>query len=188
MAETGPGIPNRLRAPPFDLFNARKGVADGLGVQLPGRSVAVGIQKSAAHGVVIFARAVQADLDPRQFSNRVDLVRDEDPIGVHGDGDAFLRQPFDDLIDVPMQERFAAVQVGDPHAELIKIAERLKNIVFSKLLLHGSMPVAIGTGKIATPGELIGQREGGRLNAYPRNQSLTKYRTMTNHDLTYLIR
>src|SRR5580698_1707216 len=96
-------------------------------------------------------RSVEADLHLFQLSNRLNLARHQDAVGVHRDLDLALDQELHDLRNIGMRQRLATVEADAARAQLDELAERLENLIPLHLIGHWSMAVAVSALQVAKP-------------------------------------
>jgi hypothetical protein len=70
----------------------------------------------------------------------------EDTVAVQRYGDPSLREPVDDLVDVPMGQGITTVKAGVEHSKLAELIQGRKDLFPCQLMAHGCMPVAITAG------------------------------------------
>jgi len=53
---------------------------------------------------------------------------------VHADGDATVREPRDQLVDVSMHQRLTTIQMSLSHPKIMKLSQRFEHLVMRHLM------------------------------------------------------
>jgi hypothetical protein len=70
----------------------------------------------------------------------------ENAVAVQRNGDSSLREPADDLIDVPMGQGITSIKVGVEHSKHTELVQRPKDLLLCQLMAHRRVAVAITAG------------------------------------------
>jgi hypothetical protein len=130
-------------------------------------------------------RAIQADFDAGQAADGADFLLNQDSVRVHEHADAAIDQKADDLVDVFVRERFAAIERDVPHSELDELSERFQDLLARHLAWQRSVPIAIVTSEIAEVSDLEPDAQGHRANSRPREGNLSDYRWIHAFSVSY---